>query len=74
MKTEALRIGPGLISSVGKTLSESNISGKILYVSDQIVDGIYGSIVRPQIELVGRLKEEFVNYNTIEYAMAILGR
>lgn len=73
-RTEVLRIGPGLINSIGETLRDNSISGKIIYVSDPVVDGIYGAIVRPQIETVGQLKTEIVNYNTIEYAMSIAER
>lgn len=72
--TEILRIGPGLITNVGETLSKNHISGKILYVSDHEVEKLYGFIVRPQIESIGRLKEEIVDYNTIEYAMSIAER
>lgn len=72
--TGVLKIDAGLIHSIAETLSDNCISGKILYVSDSIVDGLYGAIVRPQIEAVGRLKEEFVNYNSIEYAMSIAER
>ena len=74
MKTENLRIGANLINNVSETLCQNNITGKILYVSDQVVDSIYGSVVRSQIEAVGKLKEEIVNYNTIEYAMSIAER
>ena len=74
MTIENLKIGSNLIGSVSETLKHNNISGKILYVSDQVVDSIYGSVVRSQIEAVGKLKEEIVNYNTIEYAMSIAER
>lgn len=74
MKIENLKIGSNLINSVSETLNHNNISGKILYVSDQVVDSIYGSIVRSQIEEIAKLKEEIVNYNTIEYAMSIAER
>lgn len=74
MKANFLQIKSGLIQEIKKILIENNICGKILYVSDRIVDSIYGSVVRPQIETVCKLKEEIVNYNTIEYAMSIAER
>ena len=74
MKHNILKIGPGKITEVEATLREAGISGKILYVSDPYVDKLYGSIVRPQIEAVGVMKEQPVDYNTISYAMNIAER
>ncbi|MBQ9419437.1 MAG: iron-containing alcohol dehydrogenase [Synergistaceae bacterium] len=74
MKTEVLRIGSGIINSVAQLLHENKISGKILYVSGPIVDGLYGSVVKEQIKSIGRLKEEYVDHNTIEYSMSIAER
>lgn len=59
MKPNYLKIGKGMINLVKETLTINHISGKILYVSDPFVDSLYGSIVRPQIEAVGRLKPVF---------------
>ncbi len=70
----ALKIGPKNIYQVESTLREHGIEGKILYVSDSIVDKLYGHIVKPQIEAVGRIKEETVEYNTISYAMNVAER
>lgn len=70
----ALKIGPNTIYQVETMLKEHGISGKILYVSDSIVDKLYGHIVKPQIEAVGRIKEETVEYNTISYAMNVAER
>ncbi len=70
----ALKIGAKTIYQVEATLKEHGISGKILYVSDSIVDKLYGHIVKPQIEAVGRIKEETVEYNTIAYAMNVAER
>ena len=67
----ALKIGPKNIYQVESTLREYGISGKILYVSDSVVDKLYGHIVKPQIEAVGRIKEETVEHNTISYAMNV---
>ncbi len=74
LKNNILKIGPGRISEVESTLKEAGISGKILYVSDPYVDSLYGPIVRPQIEAVGRIKEQSVDYNTIAYAMDVAER
>lgn len=74
MKSNVLKIGPGTISEIEKTLFESNISGKILYVSDEYVDSLYGGIIRPQIEAIGQIKEQTVDNNTIEYAMNVAER
>lgn len=70
----SLNIGEGVINEVASTLRENDISGKILYVSDPVVDELYGSIVRPQIEAVGRIKEETVSHNTIAYSMDVAER
>lgn len=67
----ALKIGPNYIYQVESTLKEHGISGKILYVSDSVVDKLYGHIVKPQIEAVGRIREETVEHNTIAYAMSV---
>lgn len=74
MKSNVLMIGPGKIKEVESTLKNAKVSGKILYVADKHVDSLYGSIVRPQIEAVGRIKEQTVDNNTISYAMEIAER
>lgn len=74
MKSNVLKIGSGKIVEVQSTLLEANISGKILYVADPYVDSLYGKQVRPQIEKVGRIKEQIVENNTIAYAMEIAER
>lgn len=74
MKPNYLKIGKGTIDLVGEVLTTNGISGKILYVADPFVDNLYGHIVRPQIESVGRLKEEMCDYNTIAYSMSIAER
>lgn len=72
--TEMLKIGPGFLSRVGETLSAGRISGKLLYVSDPVVDGLYGKEVRAQLKDIGVIKEEFVESNTIAYAMSVAER
>lgn len=74
MKNNILKIGFGKIAEVETTLKDANITGRILYVFDTFVDSRYGSIVRPQIEAIGRIKEQSVNQNTITYAMEIAER
>lgn len=74
MKNNILKIGPGKITEIEQTLMTSDISGKILYVFDPYVDEIYGSVVRPQIEAAGRIKEQAVHCNTIAYAMEVAER
>ncbi len=73
-KEKVLKIGAGYIHSVEATLKENSISGKILYVSDPVVDKLYGDIVKPQLENVGVVKTETVDYNTISYAMSVAER
>lgn len=73
-QTKVLKVGSGVINQVGEVLASQNIIGKILYVSDPIVEELYGKGVKAQIREIGRLKEEYVNYNTISYAMSIAER
>lgn len=72
--TEILKIGPGYLGRVEETLGDRGVSGKLLYVSDPVVDKLYGQAVRPQLEAVGRVKEEVVDSNTISYAMSVAER
>lgn len=74
MKQNILKIGAGIINEVEATLREGGVSGKILYVSDPYVDSLYGPVIRPQIEAVGRIKEQSVDHNTIAYAMEVAER
>lgn len=74
MNKSILKIAPGKITEIESTLKDAGISGKILYVSDPYVDSLYGSVVRPQIEAVGRIKEQSVECNTIAYAMEVAER
>lgn len=74
IKSNNLNIGSGNINKVQDILTQNGIQGKILYISDPVVDQMFGSVVRPQLNEIGRVKEEFVNYNTISYAMSIAER
>ena len=69
-----LKIGSGYIDKVESILRESNISGKLLYITDSVIDSLYGENVRKQIERVGRLKTEIIDSNTISYAMSVAER
>lgn len=71
---KTLKIGPGNINEVYNTLQENNIQGKILYVSDPVVDKLYGGIVKRQIGEIGKVREELVSHNTIAYAMSVAER
>ena len=71
MKQNYLKIGRGTINLVTEALASNGISGKILYVADPYVNKLYGNIVRPQIEAVGRLNEEMCECNTIAYSLNI---
>lgn len=69
-----LIIESGAINKVAETLQKNNITGKILYVSDPVVDGLYGEVVKKQLESIGKLKVELVENNTISYAMSLAER
>ncbi len=71
MKSNYLKICRGAINFVKTSLSNNDISGKILYVADPIVDKLYGSKVKKQINDVGTFKDVICYSNTIEYAMEI---
>ena len=71
MKSNYLIICRGAINFVKTSLSNNDISGKILYVADPIVDKLYGSKVKKQINDVGTFKDVICYSNTIEYAMEI---
>lgn len=69
-----LKIGSGVINSISETLTDSRIGGKLLYVSDPVVDKLYGQTVKDQLAAIGRVKEETVDHNTISYAMSVAER
>lgn len=75
MKPKKLKIGPGIIHGVGDLLNNNSIQGKLLYVSDPVVDGLYGDCVKEQLKQIGLLKEEkYLDDNSIACAMAIAER
>lgn len=73
-KEKYLKIKRGCINQVQTTLEQNGIFGKILYVSDSIINSLYGDIIKDQITKVGCLKEEIIDFNTISYAMQIAER
>lgn len=73
-RTGVLKIGFGGLNSVAQTLYENKITGKVLYVSDPVVDSLYGKVVKLQLQEVGKVKEEFVDNNSISYAMFVAER
>ena len=74
MDKKLLRIKKNAIVGVSEALGNYGINGKVLYVSDLIVDGLYGKIVKDQIKNGWLLKEEIVDNNTISYAMNLAER
>ena len=62
------------INLIKQVLLDNGVSGKILYVSDPIVDHLYGQLVKAQLEPTWVLKEEIIDSNTIEYAMNLAER
>lgn len=71
MRQNYLKIARGTINLIEETLKLNGISGKLLYVSDPVVDKLYGDAVKRQIENIGHLKIEYVESNSISYAMNI---
>lgn len=69
-----LTIGSGAVHKIGGLLRENGISGKLLYVSDPVVDKLYGDLIRPQLAQCGTVREELVDYNSISYAMNLAER
>ena len=73
-KNIVLKINNGAIYLLEDILKNFTNINKILFVSDSIVDKLYGSIVKKQILSVGALKEEIIDNNTISYAMNLAER
>lgn len=69
-----LKIGEGGLKEVAGILSENHMTGKLLYISDPIVDRLYGRMVHRQLKEIGQVEEEYVDYNTISYAMSVAER
>ena len=71
MKLSILRIGSGYINRIDEVLFKNGIKGRILYVSGPIVDKLYGARVKYQLNSIGHVEEEIVDYNTISYSMSL---
>lgn len=69
-----LKIAPGAINDICDTLISCGAGGKILYVSDPVVDSLYGDKVKVQLKEIGRVKQEIISENTIAFAMACAER
>ena len=74
MKSNYLIIEENAITKVKTALVTNNIKGKVLYVSDPLVNKLYGDVVKDQIRNDWVLKEEIVDNNTIAYAMNLAER
>ena len=66
-----LKVEQNCIDKIQELLYMNNIKGKILFVTDYLVDELYGNEVCNQIIKLGDYKKEYVNNNTIEYAMTL---
>ena len=74
MYENGLIVCNGAIYNITKVLNDNKIVGKLLYVSDPIVDNLYGKIVKRQLKDIWSIKEELVDNNTISYAMNLAER
>ena len=74
IKNNFLLIEKGCINKIVETLEKNSVNGKVLYVSDSVVDGLYGELVKTQLTKNFKIKEEFVENNTISYAMNLAER
>ena len=66
-----LNIKQGAIEELYDTLLSNNITGKFLYISDKFIDNLYGNLIKQQIQKLGILQEEYIDNNSIEFAMKI---
>lgn len=73
-KNSILNIEENAIYKVHDILSEHRIGGKILFVSDDFVYTLYGQIIEGQLQNLGKVKLEFIDSNTISFAMNIAER
>lgn len=74
INNKVLIIKKGCINELSSIFKDYEINGKILFVSDTIVDKLYGDIVRRQIQMVGIIRQELIDNNTISYAMNLAER
>ncbi|MCL2360221.1 MAG: iron-containing alcohol dehydrogenase family protein [Defluviitaleaceae bacterium] len=72
MKLEnILKIRKNCINEIGEILSEANIKGKILFITDDVVYRLYGKQVLAQLEVLPKshIITELITGNTLSYAM-----
>ena len=69
--SNSLKISAGNITHVADMLVSNQYKGPILYVSDSVVDNLFGDVVKEQLKELDSVAEELVDNNTISYAMAI---
>ena len=74
MENNVLIIKENAILNIYDILRCKGIEGKGLYVSDPIVDSLYGFVIKKQLKDDWILKEELVDNNTISYAMNLAER
>jgi len=74
IKNNILKIGDDNIYKIHEILSDCNINGNILFVTDELIDKLYGSIVKKQINRLGNVECGIINDNSISYAMAVAER
>ena len=66
-----LKIGEGNINKINEFLAEKNISGNILFITGPNVGKLYAMNVVSQLKKIGRVTLNYINDNTIAYAMNI---
>lgn len=66
-----LKIGDGYINKINEFLAEKNVSGNILFITGPNVGKLYAANVKMQLENIGRVAINYINDNTIAYAMNI---
>lgn len=69
-----LKIEANSIKNIYNTLSLNNVKGKILFVTDSYVNELYGKDVKMQLDKIGKVKSEYVDDNSISYAMILAER
>lgn len=74
MDTKTLKIGRGVLNNITETLRSADIKKHILYVSDSIVDSLYGSRVKEQLHEFGPIDEVSVTDNSLAYANLLAER
>ena len=71
MSNRSLIVEPGSISNIKGALSQVEDLSRILFVTDPVVDGLYGGPVLAQLEQLGQVQKVIVDYNTLTYAMDV---